>query len=271
MSTVSTPAVAERTVTVWDDQIDLRFKVAGAGSPIVYLHPAAGLQWDPLLAHLSQTHQVLAPELPGTSAGDPHAIHKIDELSDLVLVYEEAIGKLALDEPPVLIGQSFGGMLAAELAAHFPALAARLVLMHPVGLWQEDTPVANWMAAPPEELPRLLFADPAGPAAQAMFTMPDDLDQAVAIQASLVWTMGCTGKFVWPIPDRGLGRRLHRISVPTLVLWGEQDRLAPVAYAQLFAAAIADSRVETIADCGHVPQLEQTEQTLAIVDRFLAA
>lgn len=269
MSATTTPPVSERTVSVWDDQIDLRVKTAGVGSPVLYLHPAAGLHWDPLLSHLSERHQVLAPELPGTSAGDPHAIHKIDDVHDLVLIYQEAITKLGLDQAPVLIGQSFGGMLAAELAAHWPELASKLVLMHPIGLWREDEPVANWMAAAPDELPRLLFADPAGSAAQAMFTLPDDQDQAVAIQAAMIWTMGCTGKFVWPIPERGLAKRLHRISTPTLILWGREDRLVPVSYAQHFASAIATSRVETIAGCGHVPQLEQTAETLRIVDEFL--
>ncbi len=103
-----------------------------------------------------------------------------------------------------------------------------------------------------------------------MLALPDDPDKAVAAQAALIWALGCTGKFVWPIPERGLHKRLHRISVPTLIVWGENDRLNPVVYAQEFGQAIAGSRVETIANCGHIPQVEQTDITLKLVNDFLS-
>jgi pimeloyl-ACP methyl ester carboxylesterase len=104
-----------------------------------------------------------------------------------------------------------------------------------------------------------------------MFTPPPDPEQAIAMQAGLVWGMGCTGKFVWPIPDKGLRKRLHRVDVPTLIVWGQLDRLVPVGYAQEFGDLIAGSRVEVIADAGHIPQMEQTERTLAVVREFLEA
>ena len=70
--------------------------------------------------------------------------------------------------------------MAAELAAHDPALFERLVLLAPIGLWREDRPIANWIMTPPEELPALLFKDPGCAAAQAMFTPPEDPGEAVA-------------------------------------------------------------------------------------------
>jgi pimeloyl-ACP methyl ester carboxylesterase len=236
---------------------------------VLYLHPAAGLAWDPFLGALAERHTIYAPEVPGTSAGDPGAIHRVDDLSDLVLIYEEAVRALDLGGPAVAIGQSFGGMLVAELAAHFPALFSKIVLLGPIGLWHDEAPLANWIAAPPADLPAMLFSNPAGPAAQAMFTLPDDPEQAAAIQAGLVWALGCTGKFCWPIPERGLHKRLHRISAPALIVWGEQDALNPVRYADEFGSAIAGSRVEVIPDCGHIPQVEQMETTLKLVQEFL--
>lgn len=267
-TTIDISATSDDTVSLWDGKLDIRVRMAGAGAPILYLHPAAGLQWDPFLTHLADSFTVYAPEFPGTTPGNPYAIHGVDHLSDMVLVYEELVRTLGLDRP-IVIGQSFGGMLAAELTATFPSLASRVVLLDPIGLWREDLPIPNWMVTPPEQLPALLFHDPANPAAQAMFTLPDDLDTQATIIAGMTWAMGCTGKFVWPIPDRGLSRRLHRLSVPVLLIWGRQDRLTPVGYVPAWEAALADCHSVIIDDCGHIPQLEKLAETLAAVEQFL--
>ena len=229
MTTTETanPVITEETVPVWNGRLSIKVKIAGAGAPLLYLHPAAGLAWDPFLSQLAQTHTVYAPEFPGTSTGDPYAIHAVDHLSDVVLIYEEVVRTLGLHKP-VVVGQSFGGMLAAELTAAYPKLASKVVLLDPIGLWRDDMPVANWIATPPAELPALLFHDPAGPAAQSMLAMPDDPDIAAAATAALVWAFGSTGKFAWPVPDRGLRSRLHRLTAPVLLVWGRNDRLAPV-------------------------------------------
>jgi len=220
---------------------------------------------------LGADYRVFAPECPGTSAGDPNAIHAVHTLSDLVLIYEEVIRKLDLPAPPVLMGASFGGMLAAELAACFPTAFAKVVLFDPIGLWRPDLPIANWMTTPASELPALLFKDPGCAAAKAALTPPADPEAAVAALSSMVWALACTGKFVWPVPDRGLRGRLHRVVAPTLVIWGEADALVPVGYAKEFGAAIAGSRVEIVRGAGHVPQAEQMEATLALVREFLGA
>jgi pimeloyl-ACP methyl ester carboxylesterase len=269
MTAVSeTPAISEESVEVWNGRIAIRVKVAGAGTPLLYLHPAAGLAWDPFLSHLAQRYTVYAPEFPGTSVGDPHAIHHIDALGDVVLAYEELVRKLGLDKP-VVIGQSFGGMLAAELTSTFPDLASALVLLDPIGLWQDAHPIANWISTPADKLPELLFHDPVGPAAQAALALPEDPEQQVAAIAGLVWALGCTGKFAWPIPDRGLRGRLHRISARTLIVWGRNDKLAHVSYAGEFADAITGSKVAIFDDCGHIPQVEKYDLTVGAVDEFL--
>jgi pimeloyl-ACP methyl ester carboxylesterase len=260
--------LSERTVEVWKGRIKLRVRVGGNGPPLVYFHPAAGLLWDPFLTRMAEHYTVYAPEFPGTSAGDPYAIHQVEDLWDAVLIYEETLRTLGLQQA-VAIGQSFGGMLAAEIAASFPSTFSKLVVIDPIGLWRADAPVANWIAAPPSALPAMLFRDPAGRAAQAMLAMPDDPDARIAAQVALVWAFGCTGKFCWPIPDRGFRKRLHRITVPTLIVWGQDDKLAPVAYAEEFHKLITGSQVALIADCGHIPQVEQMEQTFETVTQFL--
>jgi len=259
----------QRTLTVWDGKVEIRINVVGEGEPILFLHPAGGFHWDPCLLELAKTRTVYAPEMPGTSIGAPHHIHAVDDLDDLMLIYEEAIRRLDLGVAPMAIGQSFGGMQVLELAARYPGIFSRVVALAPLGLWRDDAPVANFIEAKPEELPALLFHDLSSPAAAAMFTPPADPDAAIEMMAAMTWAIGCTGKFMYPIPDRGLRKRLHRIEVPTLIAWGEHDRLVPVAYANDFAEAIPGSRVEVIADCGHNPQLEQTERTLALLRDFL--
>jgi pimeloyl-ACP methyl ester carboxylesterase len=262
--------VTERIVPVWGSRLDMTVQVAGDGPPLVYLHGAAGMVWDPFLEGLCAHFTVYAPLVPGSVPSDKEAIREVADLWDLVLVYEETMSALALGRPPV-VGQSFGGMLACELAAHSPTLFSRLVLLDPIGLWLDDHPVANWVAAAPEQLPALLFHHPEGDVARAMFTPPDDPEAAVAAVVAMVWATGCTSKFVWPIPDKGLAKRIHRIVAPTLVIWGRQDALASVAYAAEFGRLIADSRVEVLDDCGHLPQLEQPERTMSLVSEFLAA
>jgi len=260
--------IREERVAVWGGRLELTVQVAGSGPPLLYLHPAAGLHWDPFLDWLAGSHTVYAPQAPGTTPGRPEAIAAVDDLWDLVLAYEELVRALGLDRP-VAVGESFGGMLGCELAAHFPHLLSRLVVFAPIGLWLDDHPVANWVAAAPEEIPALLFHDPLSDAARTALTLPDDRDDMIAAVAGTAWAIGCTSKFVWPIPDKGLRKRLHRVVTPTLVVWGKQDALVAAAYAEEFGRLIAGSRVEVLDDCGHVARVEQPERTRALVAGFL--
>jgi pimeloyl-ACP methyl ester carboxylesterase len=264
-----TTTLSSRTVSTWNDRVTVRVRVGGNGPPLVYLHPAAGLAWDPFLDRLAQRYTIYAPEFPGTTPGDPYAIHQVDDLWDTVLIYEHALRELGLTGAPV-VAQSFGGMIAAELAAAYPQLFSRVVLLDPIGLWRDDVPVANWISAAPTELPGMLFADPTGPAAQAAFALPEDPDARASAMAQMVWNIGATGKLCWPIPDRGLDKRLHRISAPTLIVWGEQDALISPVYAEEFRSRIANSRVELVPKAGHIPQVEQTDTTFDVVSAFLA-
>lgn len=175
--------------------------------------------WDPVLDALTQHHTVYAPEPPGTTPGDPDAIKPLDDPWDLVLYNYEIFDQLGL-EAPAVIGHSFGGMVAAEAAATNPQRISRLVLISPIGLWRDDAPVQNWMSMAPEAIAKAVFYDPTGPIATQALAVPDDPEAQVEAQVQLMWTLACTGKFVWPIPDKGLKKRLHRIQAPTLIIWG---------------------------------------------------
>jgi pimeloyl-ACP methyl ester carboxylesterase len=262
-------APTTQDVKAWNDRITTRVHRAGQGDPVVFLHGAAGLEWDRFLDGLAERYTVYAPEHPGTTLGDPDGIRALDDLWDLVLYYDELFDALGLESPAV-VGHSFGGMVAAEIAATLRGRVSKLVLISAIGLWRDDEPIPNFMVMTPEELVPLAVADPNGPVAAGMLAPPDlesEAGQTKVIQST--WSLACTGKFIWPIPDRGLRKRLHRITIPTLIVWGHQDRIVKTVYADEFAGAIKGSRVEVLEGAAHLPQMEQPERTLAAVTDFL--
>ncbi len=266
----SVAALEVRSLRLWQNNIETEVEIAGEGPPLVYLHGPWGLPPDrDFVARLAQTHKVYAPRHPGTTPSNPDAVHALTGWLDLLVYYGELFDRLQL-EAPVLVGHSFGGLVAAELAAASPKSVSRLVLIDPVGLWRDDAPVRNWMLLSEAERRPALFADPKGDAAQRFFATPSEPAGRVDVLAQFIWAQACTGKFVWPIADRGLKRRAHRIGAPTLLVWGENDRLVAADYAQDFAKLIGDARVEMIGAAGHLPHLEQTEAVVDAVHGFLA-
>jgi pimeloyl-ACP methyl ester carboxylesterase len=260
--------VEERRIRLWQDTIETEIAVCGNGPPLVFLHGPWGLRDSLFLDQLAPTHRVYAPRHPGTTAGDPDAIHRLDELWDLIVYYGGLFDRLGL-EAPTLVGHSFGGMVACEIAATMPERVGKLVMIAPLGLWRDDLPVRNWMILPEEERRPALFADPQGQAAACFFDLPSEAAARIEAQANLTWSQACTGKFVWPIPDRGLKKRIHRIAAPSLIIWGAADGIIAPAYAQEFANCIRHARTELIDQAGHLPHLERTDELARLVNGFL--
>jgi pimeloyl-ACP methyl ester carboxylesterase len=262
---------SSRRIRLWQDRIETEVEISGDGPPLVYLHGPWGLPPDrSFVARLAEACTVYAPRHPGTTPGDENAVHVLSGWLDLLVYYGELFDRLALAAPFALVGHSFGGLVAAELAAATPGAVRKLVLIDPVGLWRDDIPVKNWMILRDDERRSALFADPQGTAAQAFFAAPGDVKERAAVLASFVWAQACTGKFVWPVPDRGLKNRIHRIAAPTLLVWGDDDRIIAPAYAEEFAKGIRGARVKLVAKAGHLPQLEQSEAVAKAVLDFIA-
>jgi pimeloyl-ACP methyl ester carboxylesterase len=263
MAAVETTTVSERIVELREGKLVTRVLVAGEGPPLLFLHGAGGLMWDPLLEGLATRFTVYAPEHPGS--GQSVGLEELRDLWDLVLYYNDLLDALSLGQVTV-VGQSFGGMVAAELAANNPDRVARLVLLAPIGLWRDDVPIPDIAGMAPENLARLVLADPNSPLAAALAPPVDDPDalfQAAMRMASIL-------HFIWPIPDKGLSRRIHRVQAPTLLLWGKQDGLVPPVYADEFASRLRTAEVAMIDDAGHLPQLEQPDAVRARVLAFLS-
>jgi pimeloyl-ACP methyl ester carboxylesterase len=265
---MSTPLV--RTIPVRHCNFEAKVKVGGSGPPLLYLHAAAGPIWDPFVEGLCERYTVYAPHHPGTGETVRESIYAVESLWDLLLIYDEILDALNLSTVRV-VGTSFGGMMACEIAAHRPERVTKLITLDPIGLWRDDAPVAQYMLMTPEQLVTTLYKHLDSPAVQAALQMPIDPKQVAVATADLVWALGATGKFVWPIPDKGLKKRLHRVKAPTMIVWGEDDALISPVYAEEFATRIANSRIEIIKDCGHVPQVERLEVLGPMVKSFLDA
>jgi pimeloyl-ACP methyl ester carboxylesterase len=246
---------------------------AGEGPPLVFLHGAGGVPlWEGVLPLLARSHHVYAPLLPGF--GQSTGLDFLDDQLDLFLHGFDVLEALGV-ERPYLVGESMGGWMAAEMAALRPKEVGRLALAAPVGLWRDDMPVADMFGMMTQELVPYLFHDPGCPAAQRMLgvsqlfsTRDDRTEEQVEFLIGLARGARTAAKFLFPIPERGLEKRLPRITAPTLVLWGSGDRFIDPRYGEIFADRIPGARLHTIPDAGHLIALERPEALAEAVLRF---
>jgi pimeloyl-ACP methyl ester carboxylesterase len=246
---------------------------AGDGAPLLFLHGAGGVPaWDGVLPLLAREYHVHAPLLPGF--GQSMGLEYLEDQLDLVLHGFDVMEALDLQRP-YLVGESMGGWVAAEMAALRPREIGRLALAAPVGLWRDEAPVVDMFGLMPHELVPYLFHDQSCPAAQAMlavtnlFSDKDDRTQdQVEFLLSLVRGFRTAAKFLFPIPEHGLEKRLPRIKAPTLVVWGTGDRFVSPLYARLFAQKIPGARLEMIPDAGHLIGVERPVPCAEAVIRF---
>ncbi len=240
---------------------------AGSGPPLVYLHGAFGyVGWPVFLDKLAQNHTVFAPICPGF--GESEGIEHIDDILDLTLFYLDLLDELGLDRSH-LVGHFFGSMIAAELASIAGQRVDRLVLASPAGLWLDHEPGVDYFTTPPGELRSVLFASPDSEVARHL--LPEKLsDEQTQIQTiERVKSLATVAKFLWPIPDKGLKKRLRRIRRPTLIATGGNDQIVPPAYGVEFADRISGARHQTIQGSGHLMQLERPAEFAELVTDFL--
>ena len=232
----------------------------GTGPTLVWLHGVERTKADdPVIAALADHFTVVAPQMPGRA--DLAELDDLRDIHDLALHYDSLLQELGL-ESVTLVGHSFGGMLAAEIAAHTPTRVGRLVLASPLGLWNDDYPVEDLLARPYRQIEELLWRGSTAPRPEGEPVDADGLYE-------LVTAVGAVAKYTWPIPDKGLRRRLHRVSAPTLILFGEADAYVPSQYGADFEVAIAGAEARIILG-GHMAPYEQPEAFARIVGAFVS-
>ena len=242
----------------------------GSGPALVWLHGLSGINpGDPMIAALEQKYRVIAPLAPGFN--DLAEIDEIGNIHELALDYDDLLDHLKL-EGAIFIGHSFGAMVAAEIAAHFPRRAKKLVLLAPVGMWNDAYPVTDIFAEPFTMVEGLLWHDNDAREALAARRSNEAGPQSEAERIIAV-AQGLTAitKFTWPIPDKGLHKRLPRIAAPSLAIFGEKDSFVPPRYAEDFAAKLPKLRTVVVKGAGHMLPYEKTAEVVGIVEKFLAS
>ncbi|MDP6823161.1 MAG: alpha/beta fold hydrolase [Dehalococcoidia bacterium] len=268
----------ERSVSVRNGEFQVDILEKGSGSPFLFLHGIAGLEWTPFLEQMSTGHTVIAPRTPGF--GESSGTESLQDIHDLIYFYLDLLDELGLDDLPI-VGHSLGGMFAAELAAAQPARFSHVVLAAPFGLWNDSDPIPDLFSISLPGLAEAMYADVKSEPAVAIATAPQarmtEVDPSTAEgQATLDYlverarAMSTAAKYLWPIPNRGLSKRLHRVTQPAQVIWGESDGIVPPSYAERFALQMPNAAVHVIPDAAHMVVDEQPGRVTGLVENLLA-
>ncbi|MCH2170397.1 alpha/beta fold hydrolase [Myxococcota bacterium] len=256
---------SERTVDVGGGPCRIWEK--GEGEPLGVLHGLGGCpHWTPFLDELSRARRVVVPSLPGfPGSGDHHReidghLMWITTMLDLL----DAAGLTGAD----IAAASIAGMLVADAAALSPGLARRLVLTAPFGLYDNDDPTANVFANTSEDGLALQTSHPERYA--EAFAPPEDAEESAEFQLHQYRASEAAARIFWPFGERGLVKRLHRIRIPVLLLWGEEDRVVQPSYIKRFASGLAGS-VEThiVPGAGHQVWIDDPSASAQAIQNFL--
>ena len=246
--------------------------IEGEGSPILFLHAGHGFDTsDPLVARLAKAHRVIAPSLPGFGASPrPHDVTTVDDIAYRML---DLIEDMDLRDLTV-IGVSFGGWVAAELATKASDRIARLVLIDPLGVKfgdRESRDIVDIYAHTAQEIPAMFFADEAKGLELLHNLDFKDLPEETALRFARNREALTLYGWAPTLYNPKLKGRLHRIKVPTQVLWGAGDAIVPVDYGRQYAAAIPGAKFEVIGSAGHYGYLEQPGAFADKIEAFLGA
>ncbi len=255
--------VTSEIVEIGEVQIEVQRR--GAGAPLLFLPGEDGLEVEsPFLEMLAASHEVILIWPPGFGRSNRPEWVTMDDVPYLCL---DVMARLGLDQVPV-IGCSLGGWIAVEMATRSDALMSKLVLIDPYGIkigGPMDRDIADIYALHPAKLAALKWVD-AEKGRRDLVNRPDDelfiIARNIESCARLCWEPY--------MHNPKLRRRLHRVTVPTLFVWGEADGIVTPDYGRAYAAGVSGAQFALIADAAHLPHVEQPEAVLAAVVPFLA-
>src|SRR5882757_291747 len=250
------------TITV--NSITVEVIEKGRGRPLLFLHPGIGLDRSaPVIDKLAEHARVIAPSHPGFGKSEqPRAFTTID---DLAYFYLDLLDEIDLNDT-VVVGVSLGAWIAAEIAIKSTARLSHLVLANAVGIKvgaRDTRDIVDIFAITEPELNKLAYFDP-------KLAERDYKAMAEADVRVIARNREASARYGWSpyMHDPKLKSRLHRISIPTLFLWGSADRILTEDYGRAYCAAIPGARFETIARAGHYPHIEQPDAFARAVFAF---
>jgi pimeloyl-ACP methyl ester carboxylesterase len=247
--------------------VSLEIEERGQGRPLLFLHPGEGLQPNrPWLDRLARSFRVIAPHHPGFGGSAlPDWFATVD---DIAYLYLDLAKQLKL-ENALLVGACFGGWIAAEIAVRNTAPFSGLVLADPLGIkigGVLDRDIIDMHAIPRSEFMRLAWGDPS--LGEIDYSkLPDTEVAGIARGRESLAVFG------WKpyMHNPRLRHWLHRIDIPTQLLWGEQDGIVSLSYAEGWKAEIAGASLATVPNAGHFPHWEQPETFAARLEAFAAS
>jgi pimeloyl-ACP methyl ester carboxylesterase len=241
----------------------IRQSRGGAGEPVLFLHGAGGATpWNEFFETLAGQFDLIVPDHPGFGkSDDPAWLRNVPDVANFYLDYLEDQKLQGVH----LIGHSLGGWIAAELAVRNSTRLKSLTLVAPAGIRVKGVPAGDAFIWSPEELVRNLYCDQAW--AERQLNQPptgDEIDIVIKNRYTFA-------KLAWQPRnfDPNLEKWLHRIHLPTHIIWGDADKLLPVEYGRLWDERIADSKLSILEKCGHIPQVERAREIAEIVCKFI--
>lgn len=245
------------------DGCKLGVRRGGKGQPLLWLHGTDGLsEWPVILDQLSERYDVIAPHHPGF--GESTIPGWMDDVSDLAYLYLDLLKRLRLERAHI-VGHSLGGWIGLEMAVRQTSRMASLSLIAPAGIHVKGASKADIFMIDPDEQARLAYTDAAqGEEAAKRASAAKYQEMAIANRVA-------SARFGWNprFHNPRLERWLHRVDVPTLVVWGREDRIFAPAHAEAFHRAIPGSRLAMIDNAGHLPHVERLDETHRILAGFL--
>ncbi|TMD65711.1 MAG: alpha/beta hydrolase [Chloroflexi bacterium] len=243
--------------------VEVGFTDRGVGRPFLLLHGGAGPQsvtgFADLLAETEHVW-VITPTHPGF--GGTSRPDALDTIGGLARLYVELLNQLDLTDVAV-IGNSVGGWIGAEMALLGSPRISRIILVDAVGIEVPGHPVADFFALTMDQVAEFSYHTPDSYRIDVSKMSPPQRAAMAGNRAALA-VYGGTPSMV----DPTLRERLKAISIPTLVLWGESDRIADPDYGRAYADAIPTARFQLLAETGHVPQIETPELLLSAMRDF---
>ena len=231
---------------------------AGHGEPVVFFHGAGTIDGYDFTESWTKKYRVIAPYHPGfgESGDDPH----LTDMHDYVMHYLELFDVLKLDRIN-LVGLSLGGYLAAKFASEHGHRVKKLALIAPAGMIDPQHPMIDVLAVPGEQVPGLLVSN--FDVLKKRLPEKPDLD----FMAERYREATTVARLFWEHPgDPKFMRYLHRVKMPTMIVWGEEDKVIPVQQTETWRKFIPNADIKIYKGAGHLVHLEKPEAVEALGD-----